>query len=205
MRTIKYALLVIALLAVGICGFKFGNWLLDKRYGSRAENIRWVDEYQGLGERSGTSTALRIQAEPSLLVVRSGKPMLITIRLVNRSQRCLTLNAWLEPYPAYFQSNQFPLKVVILKSGKPVQCKGNATILPPHTRKDFFQLEPGQTRVININFADGFRGGEWDFSEPGEYTVYLWYETYLTGRSIGLDAWTGRTNAVCVKVRVLPS
>ncbi|MCL6519858.1 MAG: hypothetical protein K6T99_08500 [Armatimonadetes bacterium] len=206
MRAVKFALLILTFVAVGVGGFTFGNWLLDRwGGGSKAEEIRWVDEYQGLGERSGTSTALKIQAEPSSLTVRAGQPIRITIRLTNYSQRRLTLNAWLEPYPAYFRSNQFPLKVFILKSGKPIRFKGNATILPPHTKYDFFYLEPGATRSVNINLASGFRGGKWDFSEPGEYEVYLWYETYLTGRSIGLDAWTGRTNAVCVKIRIIAS
>ncbi len=44
--------------------------------------------------------------------------------------------------------------------------------------------------------------GSWEMSAPGTYEIAVRYETYLSGKWIGVKAWTGMTSPVVVSVRV---
>ena len=204
MRNLKYIMLAVAVIAVGYAGLRFGGWLFNRPTGMKPEDVRWIDEYQGLGQRTGVSRELVISGEPSAMSVRARKPIRVRVRLTNRGRRTLILNSWLRPYPAYLESNQLPLKVSIAKDGRALTCRGNAEMLPPHTKTDFFRLGSGRSRDVTFDLATTRGSTVWDLTQPGEYDVRIWYETYLTGRSIGVKAWTGVTNAALVRITVHP-
>ena len=70
-------------------------------------------------------------------------------------------------------------------------------------KQDFRKLGPGRSLDITVgDLSEPARIGVWDMSSPGVYNVEIWYETYLTGRYIGVHAWTGMTNHVVVQVTV---
>ena len=197
-RTLVLVLLVTAIAAVG--GIVAGNWIFRGR--AAAQEFARLDEYVGLSERTGLTGELDLQVSPVSLTVAPGKSAKVTLTLTNRTTRPMTLNGWLTPAPALFQSNQLPFKVQITQNGKPVRYTGNLVLYPPHTKKDFFVLRPGQSRQIVTDLSRGTDGGKWDLSKPGVYTAEAWHESYLTGRYIGVHAWTGMTNHVIVKITV---
>lgn len=195
-----YALILAALIAAGIGGVWTGNRLADRR-AALDEEIR-MDEYVGLGARTGLTTDLALLVDPLSLMVRPGEQIRVNLTLVNRGSRMVKLNGWLVPAPADFESNQLPFKVAVTKDGRRVGYSGNAVLLPPHTKKDFFALRPGERKVISVALSHGPNNGRWDTSTPGDYTFEVWYETYLTGRYVGVNALTGMTNHVIVKVTI---
>jgi hypothetical protein len=197
-RTLALILLVAILAAVG--GIIAGNWIF-RRHAAAQESAR-LDEYVGLAEHTGLAGELDLQVNPVSLTVPPGKPAKVMLTLTNRTTRPMTLNGWLTPAPALYQSNQLPFKVQITKNGRPVRYTGNSVLYPPHTKKDFFVLQPGQSKQIVTDLSRGTDDGKWDMSKPGVYTAEAWYETYLTGRYIGVHAWTGMTNHVIVKIIV---
>lgn len=193
------ALLVMILAAVA--GIRTGNWIVHRR--AVAEEARRVDEYVGLGERTGLTGELELQVEPRSMTVAAGQPIKIEIALINRTPKTIRLNSWLSQAPAEFRSNQLPFKVIVTKAGKPVAFQGNIPLFPPHTKRDFRELGPGQSLPIEVaDLSKSVKIGKWDMSSPGVYRVEIWYETYLTGRYIGVQAWTGMTNHVVVQVTV---
>jgi len=202
-RYLRYLIPVVAVI-VAYSGFRFGMWLFSRGSGLSPEDERWIDEYHGLAERTDQSRRLGLSVEPSKIVVRVGQPIIVKVRLVNKSKKSLVLNSWLRPYPDYLKSNQFPLKISVERNGEPLFCRGNPEVRPPHTRKDFFILEPGASKEINFDLTSRHGSIVWDFSEPGRYVVSVWYESYLTGRAIGVKAFTGKTNVARTAITVLP-
>lgn len=196
--TIVIALLVIIVAAVS--GVIAGNAIIRNRTAA-AESAR-IDEYLGLGERTGLTGDVDLQVSPMSLSVQSGKLANVKLTLVNRTSRSLKMNGWLSPAPESFRNNQLPFKVKITRNGRPVRYAGNAILFPPHTKKDFFALRPGQSKQITMDVSRGAADGKWEMSAPGNYTAEIWYETYLTGKQIGVKAWTGMTNHVVVRVTV---
>ena len=201
-RAYVYILVLLALIAVGAGGIWTGNRLADRR-AALEDEIR-MDEYLGLGTRTGLTTDVALLVDPLSLTVRPNQQVKVNLTLVNRGRRKVRLNGWLTPAPAGFESNQLPFKVIVTSNGRRVRYRGNAVLFPPHTKKDFFTLRPGERRVIPVDLSRGPNNGRWDISAPGDYTFEVWYETYLTGRYIGVrhGVLTGMTNHVIVKVAV---
>ena len=201
-RVYKYVLVLLALIAAGAGGVWTGNRLADRR-ASLEDEIR-MDEYLGLGTRTGLTTEVALLVDPLSLTVRPGRQVKVNLTLVNRSRRKVKLNGWLTPAPADFESNQLPFKVIVTREGSRVGYRGNAVLFPPHTKKDFFTLRPGGRRVIPVDLSRGPNNGRWDMSATGDYTFEVWYESYLTGRYVGVrhGGLTGMTNHVIVKVTV---
>ncbi len=181
-------------------GIYAGNWIF-RRHAAAQESAR-LDEYVGLGEHTAMTGELDLAVSPVSLTTSPGGPAKVALTLTNRTSRPLILNAWLTPAPAAFQSNQLPFKVRISMNGKPVRYTGNPVLYPPHKKKDFFTLGPGQSRQLTVDLSRGPDGGKWDISKPGVYTAEVWYETYLTGQYIGVHAWTGMTNHVITRITV---
>ncbi|HUV05120.1 MAG TPA: hypothetical protein VMX94_08430 [Armatimonadota bacterium] len=201
-RVYKYGLILLAFLAAGVGGVWTGNWLADRR-AALEDKIR-MDEYLGLGTRTGLTTDVGLLVDPLSLAVRPSREVKVNLTLVNRGRRTVKLNGWFTPAPAYFESNQLPFKVIVTRDGRSVPYRGNAALFPPHTKKDFVTLRPGERRLIPVDLSRGPGNGRWDLSAPGDYTLEVWYETYLTGRCVGVEALTGMTNHVIVKVTVRP-
>jgi len=197
-----YIVIAILLVAVGVGGIKVGNWL-SHRNAVHSEGRR-VDEYEGLGERTGLTGEVILLVSPMSLAVQSGDRFSLNLTLTNKTSKNLLLNDWFTPQPAKFDSNQFPIKMVVRRSGREVEFFGQPTLLPPHTRKDFIALKPGQSTTFPVEVSAAGRGGRWDMAEPGNYSVEIWYETYLSGKYIGVKAWNGMTNHVVVQVTVRP-
>lgn len=189
-------------------GLLAGNWVsarMDAAARER-EKLAEIDEYQGLAERSGITGDLTLEVRPASQTVVAGAPIKLTVRLTNRSRRTLILNSWIDPYPAMLGSNQLPLKVDIRLGRQTVSYHGDSVVLPMHEKKDFLRLGPGETRSTAIDLMKPALGrGRWDMSAPGTYEVALWYETYLSGKWIGVRAWTGMTNPYVVQVTVVPA
>lgn len=197
----KYLIPFLAIL-VAFSGFEFGKWILGRRSGLSSEDEQWIDEYQGLAPRTDRSDQLFLSIEPSSAVVRVGQPIVLKVRITNKGSKPLVLNSWLEPYPACFKSNQFPLKVSVVRDGQELACRGNAELRPFHTKKDFFDLKPGESREVRFDLTSRKRSFVWDFARPGNYRVSVWYESYLTGRPIGVRAFTGKSNTATVNILV---
>lgn len=197
----KYVIIAVLLAAIaGAGGVMTGNWWAETRGGS--EEDRRLDEYLGLGERTGFTGDLQLRVEPVMLTVRPGDPIVVNLILVNEGDRTLVINKWFTPAPAHFDSNQLPFKVKVTSGTESVHYVGNAVLLPPHTKDDFVRLRPGERKEIPTDLSTGPQGGRWELTAPGVYLIEVWYETYLTGRYIGVKAWTGMTNHVVVQVTV---
>ena len=197
-----YVLVAILLTAVGVAGILVGNWL-TRRNAVQSEGRR-VDEYQGLGDQTGLTGEVTLLVNPISMTVKSGDRFDVGLTLTNKTSKTLLLNDWFTPQPAKFQSNQLPIKMVVRKSGREVEFLGQPRLLPLHTRKDFIALEPEKSKVFSVEVGTCGDTGRWDMAEPGNYTVEMWYETYLSGRYIGVKAWNGMTNHVVVQVTVRP-
>ena len=193
------ALLVIVVAAVA--GIRAGNWMVHRR--AVADEARRIDEYVGLGERTGLTGDLELQVEPRSMTIAVGQPIKINLTLINKTPKPMMLNSWFVEAPAEFRSNQLPFKVIVTKSGKTVGFRGNVPLSPPHEKQDFRRLGPGESLAITVgDLSKPSRIGTWDMSSPGVYNVEIWYETYLSGHYIGVHAWTGMTNHVVVQVTV---
>lgn len=198
----RFGIILALLVVVGAIGVRMGNWLADSS--AKSTRQREVDEYLGLGQRTGLTGELSLAVKSTRLVVYPGQPVAVELTLTNRSSKSLVLNDWFTPAPAVFESNQLPLKVNITRDGRRVPLHGSAVLYPPHTKKDFMKLRPGGSKSVKVELSGKDDIGKWDMSSPGTYTVDIWYETYLTGRYIGANAWTGMTNHVIVNVTVVP-
>lgn len=193
---------VLTVLAVGALGGVWtGNWWTN----SRPDRSRLCqrDEYVGLGPRTGLTGNVTLSVQPINISVKAGEPVNVSLTLANRGRKPVLLNSWFTPMPAVFKSNQLPIKVRVTRNGEPVAYRGNAVLFPLHTKRDFIKLRPGEERDIRVDISRGPDGGRWDVSIPGQYKFEIWYETYLTGRYIGVKAWTGMTNHVIVNALVL--
>lgn len=194
----RIALILLVLVIAAASGVMTGRWVV--RGQDSPEDLIRMDEYLGLGERTGLAGKLLLRAEPSEYTVNADVPIRIKLVLTNSGKRSLTLNSWFQPAPADLRSNQLPIKVKIFKEGNKLPYHGNALLLTPHTKKDFFTLGPGKSRDIYVDLRSG--SNTWDMASPGLYTAEIWYETYLTGKYVGVDAWTGMTNHVVVQIQV---
>lgn len=203
----RYALAAAVIVIAAVAGLLAGNWV-SARMDARAREqgkLAEIDEYQGLAQRFGITGDLTLQVEPASQTVLPGAPIKLTVRLTNRSKRRLMLNSWIEPYPAMLGSNQLPLKVDIRLRRQPVSYHGDSVIRSLHKKKDFVALRPGESKSTVIDLMKPTSGrGRWDMSAPGTYEVALWYETYLSGKWAGVNAWTGMTNPYVVQVTVVP-
>ncbi len=166
------------------------------------EKLAHVDEYQGLAQRSGITGELLLDVQPPSQTVTPGSPIELTVKLTNRSKRRMMLNSWIEPYPALLTSNQLPLKIDIRYKRQRITYHGDAVLRPLHEKKDFLPLRPGESKSTVIDLSKPAGRGRWDMSAPGTYEVAVWYETYLSGKWIGVKAWTGMSNPVVVLVTV---
>ena len=195
-------LIIAGLIVTAVLGVMAGNWWAD-RHASSDKLIR-MDEYVGLGPRTGLTGEVELLVQPTSLMIESGQPVNINLTLINRTKKTLVMNGWLVPTPSEFKNNQFPIKIVCSQNRRGVPYRGNITLLPPHKKKDFFNLQPGERKTVTFDLSRGPGDGRWDAAAPGVYTFEVWYETYLTGRYIGVDAWTGMTNHAIVLVTVAP-
>lgn len=205
-RKNQYVLIGVILLIAALAGVLAGSWL-SSRWAARtaeADELRRLDEYQGLAERSGIRKDLVLDVQPAVQTVDRGRPIRLTVRLTNRGERKLTVNSWLWAYPAGLGSNQLPLKMDVRRAGESVRYRGDAVVLPLHAKKDFFVLGPGEHKTTTIDLLNPGGRGHWEMSTPGTYQVAIWYETYLSGKWIGVKAWTGMTNPMVVQVVVRP-
>lgn len=194
-------LVVATILLIGAIGGIVVGMLLS-RPDAKEEKLRRIDEYTGLGERTGLTGDLALTVDPVSLTVVQVRPIRVRLVLENRTARTLVLNGWLTPAPADFNISQLPFKVRVTAGGRPVPFRGSPLLFPPHTKKDFFKLRPGERKTVSVDLAGSPGIGKWDLSAPGEYAFEVWYETYLTGRYIDVNAWTGMTNHVIVQVTV---
>lgn len=194
-----YIMLLVAVVA-GASGLLVGSRLFDA--GSSNKEMQRVDEILGLGERTGLVGDLGLSVEPKQTAVNSGSPLRIKLTLVNNGRKPVLLNGWLTPVDAGFDNNQYPLKMRVLRAGQPVTVSGNELVAPPHRRSDFFKLKPGKKEIVTLDLS---KGDKWGMETPGEYTVEIWYESYLTGKYSGVNAWTGMTNHVVAHATVYPA
>lgn len=195
-----HAVILLTLMAAGVCGVLAGNWWADRR--AAYEEGRRVDEHLGLGTRTGLTGDLALEVEPVSLRTVSGGEVKVTLTLRNTGRKPLVLSSWLTPAPRDFSGNQLPLKVAVTRDGHRVAYQGQAVLHPPHEKKDFITLRPGERKSISVDLSRGPDNGRWDTSVPGNYSYEVWYETYLSGRYVGVNAWTGMTNHVIVKAAV---
>jgi len=195
----RFALILAILAFAGVAGVLVGNSLAGRD--SVRDEAGRIDEYQGLGERTGLTGELALAVEPMSLAVQTGQPITVNLNLTNTTRKKMILNGWLTPVPAELNSNQMPIQVQVSREGRKVGFQGNSILLPPHTEDDFFVLEPGKSKVVQVDLSRT-ASGVWNVREPGDYAFEVWYETYLTGKYVGVKAWTGMTNHVVVQVRV---
>lgn len=193
---------VLVLVVAIIAGIMVGNWISWKR--SSQDRLAVLDEYNGLGPRTGLTGDVSLTVTPVSMTIHYGEPVKVELVLTNRTNRTLLLNGWLTPIPATLGNNQYPIRVMVSTHGSSVQYTGNAILSPPHKAKDFFSLAPGASRKISVDLSLGAGGGRWNIGSPGVYHFDVWYQTYLTGRYIGVKAWTGMTNHVVVTATVVP-
>ncbi len=198
---VKTAMIAAVLVIIAAVGGVFVGDLVSQKRVSTADSAR-ADEFVGLGPRTGLTGELDLQVKPMTLSILPNKPTRVRLVFTNRSKAPLVLNNWLEALPSSFQTNQFPLKVIVTRNGRPVTHSGNAILRPPHTKRDFFVLESGSSREVEMDITRTAEGGTWDMSRPGAYKAEIWYENYLTGRYIGTRAWTGLSNHVVVQVHI---
>ena len=205
-RYYRLGLILLVLVIAGFAGVWAGNKLADKRAVANKQNneARRLDENLGLGQRTGLTGDLDLKAAPIKLTVDSGKPVKVVLTLTNKTRKLLMLNDWFTPAPADFKSNQLPFKVIVSKSGHKVPFLGNIALFPPHAKKDFLRLNAGKSKMITVELSNYHGIGRWDMTASGNYTIELWYETYLTGKYVGVNAWTGMTNHVILQVTVRP-
>jgi hypothetical protein len=190
-----YIALPIFLLAA-FAGIYTGNRLSD-RISAKNDQV-YIDEYTGLGARTGLTGELELAVNPVKISTHKGQPARVEITITNSSRKNILLNGWLKPMPANFNSNQFPVKVSIKRAGKPMERKGSLDIMPAHAKKDFITLRPGESRSFTVDLT----GFGFNLSKPGLYSAEFWYETYLSGRYAGVKAWTGMTNHAIVQLIV---
>jgi len=195
-------LIIAGLVVTAVLGILAGNWWINKHASS--DKFISMDEYVGLGQRTGLTGDVELLVQPISLTVESGQPVNVNLTLINRTKKTLIMNGWLDSTPSEFKNNQFPIKVICSRNGRGVPYRGNVMLLPPHKKKDFFKLRPGEQKIITADLSRGPGDGRWDIASPGMYTFEVWYETYLTGRYIGVNAWTGMTNHAIVQVTVVP-
>jgi len=201
-RRFRLGLILLILVVAVVTGILTGNWLADAR--AVLDERRRVDEHLGLGERTGLTGEIALLVDPMKLAVRAGEPVKVNLTLTNKGKEPVTLNGWFTPAPSEFESNQLPFKVIVSALGRRVEYRGDPVLFPPHTKKDFVTLGAGESKVIAMDLSRGPGSGRWDLSAPGVYKFEVWYETYLTGRYVGVNAWTGMTNHVIVEVTVQP-
>lgn len=201
-RKRRYGLVAVAVAVAAGMGLLAGNWAGDRldRHASERERLAQVDEYQGLAQRVGITGEVVLDVHPASQTIAPGTPAVLTVRLTNRSRKRIFLNSWVEPYPALLASNQLPLKVDIRLNRERISYHGDAVVRALHEKEDFVALRPGESRTVTIDLAKPAGRGRWDMSTPGVYEVALWYETYLSGKWVGVNAWTGMTNPVVVQV-----
>lgn len=200
------ALILLVVITAGIGGVFTGDWMYSRNQKVVMKQQR-LDESLGLAERTGITGDLALQVKPINLTVKSGDPLRVNLTLINKSKQSMMLNEWFTPAPASYDNNQIPFKQIVKSLNKPMRYvgyTGNIVLFPPHAKKDFMQLAAGQTHSFDVDLAKGPNDGRWNISAPGKYSIELWYETYLTGKYSGVNAWTGMTNHVIVKVTVLP-
>ena len=197
-----FVLIAVILLAAGVGGILVGNRLSNRS--AIQEEGRRVDEYEGLGERTGLTGEVTLLVRPTSVTTESGDRFSVSLTLTNKTSGALLLNDWLTPAPAEFNSNQLPIKMIVSRSGHKVEFLGQPRLLPPHTRRDFIALKPGESKTFSVEVTTSGGMGRWEMAEPGDYSVEMWYETYLSGKYIGVKAWNGMTNHVIVKVAVRP-
>ena len=193
-------LVTVVVMIAAVLGVLAGRLVSKRR--AVADEARRVDEYLGLGPRTGLTGDLELQVAPLSLTIRAGQPARIRLTLINRSNKPMLLNNWLSPVPSYFETNQYPIKVKMTFHGQLAPYRGGVVLMPPHARKDFFVLPPGASKEIEFDVSRGMGRESWDMSRPGVYHAEIWYETYLSGRYIGVRAWTGMTNHVVVPITV---
>lgn len=205
-RAKPYLIMAAVVVVAALAGLLAGNRVSD-RLDIRArerQKLAQIDEYQGLAQRSGISGDVLLDVHPATQTIASGSPARLRVRLSNRSPHRLILNSWVEPYPALLASNQLPLKIDIKLRNQRISYHGDAVLRPLHDKKDFLALRPGESRSFAVDLSKPAGRGRWDMSEPGIYEVAVWYESYLSGKWIGVKAWTGMTNPVVVQVVVAP-
>jgi hypothetical protein len=190
-----WIVLPILLLAV-FAGIYTGNRLSDRL--SAKNNQLYVDEYTGLGARTGLTGELKLSVTPMKLSARLGEPAQVEITITNRGKKSIRLNGWMKPLPSSFNSNQFPVRVLMKYEGRPMEHKGSLKVMPAHLKKDFLTLKPYESHSFTVDLT---KLG-WNLSKPGAYSAEFWYETYLSGRYAGVKAWTGMTNHAIVQLTV---
>jgi hypothetical protein len=199
----KIALAVLLLVLAASAGVVTGSWIAGRAPNSK--DLGQLDENVGLAPRTGLTGVLKLAVDPITFQVESGKPIRLRLKLVNSGTQQLALNKWFTPVPAELHSNQFPFKVIVTRDGQPMHYYGALAIPPPHKQDDFLTLSPGQAMDLDMDIYQGANRRGWDMSVPGDYKVEVWYETYLTGKYVGVNAWTGMTNHVVAQVTVSPS
>ncbi|MBP6963370.1 MAG: hypothetical protein KBC96_03080 [Armatimonadetes bacterium] len=200
----RYGLMAVVVLVAAVAGWLASLWVSARLDAGADERRRMaeVDEYEGLGERSGIKNDLVLDVRPAAQSVASGAPIGLTVLLTNRGSRSIMLSSWVEPYPAILASNQLPLKVDIKRGGERTTYHGDAAVMPLHRKGDFLSVRPGETKSFAVEINKPGARGRWDMSAPGTYEIALWYETYLSGKYAGVRAWTGMTNPVVVTATV---
>jgi len=195
------AIIFLIVLAFGAAaGYMTGNWLANNR--KSAEDLARLDESVGIGKRTGIPGSVTASVSQTRMSVNSGSPVTIKLTLTNKGNEPTVLNKWFDPTPAAFHSNQFPIKVIVRLNGRDVDYRSTLEVMPPHTKNDFITLAPSQSIDVPLMIYPGRTGGGWNMAAPGSYTVEIWYETYLSGKYVGVNAWTGMTNHVVVNVEV---
>jgi hypothetical protein len=191
------------LVAAAFAGILTGGWLINRN--NNAEKLMNLDEYVGLAQRTGLTGELSLSLNPVEIAINPSEPLRLNLSLTNSGSKSLVLNNWLTPAPAELRSNQLPFKVIVTRDGHPIHYNGTMSVLPPHRSNDFLILKPGQSQSIPMEISRGTGGRGWNMSVPGSYRVEVWYETYLTGKYIGMKAWSGMTNHVVAQVTVGPT
>lgn len=196
----RTVLVIILLVIAAGAGILTGNWLSNTHKSS--EDLAHLDEYIGVGKRTAIPGDLELTVNPVTLSVNHDDPIRVTLKLTNHSKQSMLLNNWFTPAPSDLRSNQMPFKVIVRGNGRNANYRGTMNILPPHKSGDFQTLDAGKSIDIPMELSQGSSAKGWDMSTPGLYSAEIWYETYLTGKYIGVNAWTGLTNHVVVQITV---
>lgn len=200
-QTLKLILALAITVTALLLGSRVGEWFSDRRMNYESENR--VDEYVGLGKRTGLTGQLTLDVTPREITVKSGDPIKVDVTFKNNSPNDILLSKELAPVPSYWDSSQFPLKLKITRNGKEITHSGNIVLLAEQDRNDFFTISGKQNKTVEVDLSQGPKGGKWNNTRPGTYRYEIWYETYRSGRAIGIKAWTGMTNHAVINVEVL--
>lgn len=129
---------------------------------------------------SGAQAAGRLESRIDVAQtdLRTGDDVRVRLHLRNVGDAPLQILRWATPIDG-IQDEIFE----IARNGEAVEYLGRHYKRPAPTRQDYLTLGPGASRSFDVELT-----ADWDFTQPGEYTVRHRVGTELDGRFLGSES-----------------